>query len=471
MTQSIADVVVIGAGVSGLSVAHWLTKTGVNVTVLEKDPVVGGTMKTVCEDGFIVETGPNSALETTPLMKEIVADCGLEDEFLYASPSGKNRYILRNGTLFSLPLTPPAFLATRLFSFSAKLRLLKEPFIGRANKEESIAEFVERRLGREFLDYAIDPFVAGVFAGRPESLSVRAAFPKLYALEEKYGGLIRGMIGGRRERKQRAEKAKDRAESFSFKSGMQTLPLAIARRLGSRVIVGADVQSVEPIQGTDDSSRGFTVRCKQNGSDLILRAKSVVLSVPAGAASELIRPFSRPTAEVLSSIYYPPVASIFTAFRKADVQGPIDGFGFLVPSRERRQILGSLWSSSLFPGRAPGDLVAFTTFVGGGRQPELVNKDEKDLCDLALTELKNIMQIRGNNVYLRVTRWHKAIPQYELGYLSNVEALERCERQFPGLHFCSNFKGGISVGDCVKSSFEVAQRIESSLDYVNHQSK
>ena len=202
-----------------------------------------------------------------------------------------------------------------------------------------------------------------------------------------------------------------------------------------------------------------------------LHARSIVLSVPASAASDLIRPISAPAAETLSSIYYPPVASIFSAFRKTDVHGPIDGFGFLVPSLERRKILGSLWSSSLFPGRAPEDLVAFTTFVGGGRQPDLVNKDEKELCDLALTELKNIMQIKGNNVYLRVTRWQKAIPQYELGYLSNVQALERCERQFPGLHFCSNFKGGISVGDCVKSSYETAQRIVSSLDHVNHQSK
>jgi protoporphyrinogen/coproporphyrinogen III oxidase len=475
MTQSTADVVIIGAGVSGLSVAHWLSKTGVKVVVLEKDSVVGGTMKTVHEDGFTVEIGPNSALETTPLVKEIVVDCGLEDEFLYANPASKNRYILRNGRLMRLPLTPPAFLTTRLFSLSAKLRILKEPFIGRATEEESIAQFVERRLGREFLDYAIDPFVAGIFAGRPESLSVRAAFPKLYALEDKYGGLIRGMIGGWRERKRRAEKAKDRAEPFSFKSGMQTLPLAIARRMGSSVIVNADVQSVTAAPGIDghaeESRNRFTVVYRHNSLTSTIHAHSVVLSVPASAASDLVRPISSATADVLSSIYYPPVASIFTAFRKSDVHGPIDGFGFLVPSRERRQILGSLWSSSLFPGRAPGNLVGFTTFVGGGRQPELMNKDEKELCDLALTELKNIMQIRGNNVYLRVTRWHKAIPQYELGYLSNVEALERCERQFPGLHFCSNFKGGISVGDCVKSSFETAQRIVSSLDLVNHQSK
>jgi protoporphyrinogen/coproporphyrinogen III oxidase len=472
MMNQHTDVLVIGGGVSGLCVAYWLHKQGIGVTLLEKDREVGGTMKTVHEDGFLVETGPNSALETTPLFKEIIADCGIEDEFVYANPAGANRYILKNGTLHRLPLDPLSFLATDLFSLRAKVRLLMEPFVGRGKKEESIAEFVERRLGREFLDYAIDPFVAGVFAGRPEVLSVRAAFPKLYALEEKYGGLIKGMIRGSKERKARSEKAKDRAESFSFKSGMQVLPSALARRLGARIITDAKVMSIAPTQGThttDGSGTGrYAVTYLHDGSENTIEAHSVVLSVPAASASMLLKTISPATAAMLASIYYPPVASIFAAFQKSDILGPVDGFGFLVPSRERRQILGSLWSSSLFPGRAPDGTVAFTTFVGGGRQPDLVNRDEKELCDLALTELKNIMQITGNSVYLRVTRWQKAIPQYELGYLANVEALERCEQRFPGLYFCSNFKGGISVGDCVKSSRDTAHRIATSLNDPNY---
>ncbi|HTY37819.1 MAG TPA: protoporphyrinogen oxidase [Bacteroidota bacterium] len=473
MLKPYSDVVVIGGGVSGLTAAYWLQKQGVDVQVLEREKEVGGTMKTVSENGFLVETGPNSALETTPYFKEIVADCRLEDEFIYTNPSGNNRYILREGKLLRLPLDPGSFLTTKLFSFKAKARLLLEPFVGRAGSEESIAQFVERRLGREFLDYAIDPFVAGIFAGRPEALSVRAAFPKLYALEANYGGLIKGMIRGSRERKRREEKAKDRAESFSFKSGMQIFPSAIARRLGTRVVTEASVLSIIPTQGShtaaDSAGARFSVTVAQNDSVTTVLAKSVVLSVPAAAASLLMKPISPTTADILSSIYYPPVASIFAAFRKEDVAGPADGFGFLVPSREQRKILGSLWSSSLFPLRAPEGTVAFTTFVGGGRQPDLVNMEENALCDLALTELKNIMQITGNSVYLRVTRWQHAIPQYELGYLANVEALERCEQRFPGLYFCSNFKGGISVGDCVKSSRETAHRIALSLNDPNHQ--
>ena len=176
------DVIVIGEGITGLGIAYWLKKRGVDVAVLAKDNEAGGTMKSVKDQGFLYETGANTALETTPHFKELISDLQLEAEFKYANPTGKNRYILRGGILYSLPLGPKSFISTKLFSGKAKVRLLQEPFIGRAEKEETIAEFVERRLGREFLEYAIDPFVAGVFAGSPQHLSVRSAFPKLYAL-------------------------------------------------------------------------------------------------------------------------------------------------------------------------------------------------------------------------------------------------------------------------------------------------
>src|SRR3989338_3046291 len=232
-------------------------------------------MKSVRRKGFLYETGPNSALETTPLFKELVADLGLESEMVYADPVGKNRFILRDGRLMALPMGPGAVIRTPLFSWTAKFRLMAEPFIGRAEKEESIAEFVTRRIGSEFLDYAIDPFVAGVYAAQPDQLSVRAAFPKLYALEEKYGGLIRGMIGGARERKKREEKAKDRAESFSFLSGMQPLPNALAARLGTSFVTGAVLRSVSPTR------TGFRATVLSGGKRLGISARPVIIAMPA----------------------------------------------------------------------------------------------------------------------------------------------------------------------------------------------
>ncbi|HTY59904.1 MAG TPA: protoporphyrinogen oxidase, partial [Bacteroidota bacterium] len=215
------DAVIVGGGISGLTAAYYLRRAGFQIVVLDPGDAPGGTMRTVRDGGWLVETGPTSALETTPLFGEMFEGLGITPERLYADPSSDRRYILRDSRLHPLPMTPLAFLRSSLWSPKGKLRLMKEPFVGRAEVEETIAQFVTRRLGVEFLDYAINPFVAGVYAGDPARLSVRAAFPKLYALEERYGGLVRGMVRGAGERRKRAEKAKDRARMFSFRQGMQ----------------------------------------------------------------------------------------------------------------------------------------------------------------------------------------------------------------------------------------------------------
>ena len=279
-----ADVVIVGGGISGLSLAWWLHRRGLNPLVLEKDRTVGGTMKTIRESGWLVEQGPNSALETTPLFSELFESLGILGDRVYANPAAAKRYILRNGTLHPLPMSPVAFLKSDLWSLGGKLRLLKEPFVGKGEKEESIAEFVQRRLGREFLDYAINPFVAGVYAGNPENLSVRAAFPKLYALEEKYGGLIKGMIKGRKERRQRAEQSKDRARLFSFREGMNVFPSALAQSLGDQVETGCEI--VELKVGKD---RPYLVEYIHDGGRKIAEAPAVVLSTPASIAAGLIQ--------------------------------------------------------------------------------------------------------------------------------------------------------------------------------------
>ena len=463
------DVIVIGEGITGLGIAYWLKKRGINVIVLAKDNEVGGTMKSVQEQGFLYETGANTGLETTPLIKELVSDLKLESEFIYANPEGKNRYILRNGIMRSMPLGPGSFFSTKLFSTSAKFRVMKEPFIGRAEKEESVAEFVERRLGREFLDYAIDPFVAGVFAGKAEQLSIRSAFPKLYALEEKYGGLVKGMIKGARERKQRAEKAKDRAETFSFVSGMQTLPHVISESLGKSVILNAKVTGIRNLSTTRDeplnepNAKRYLIEYLHSDKDEEIEADFVVFAIPAYDAAPIIKPLSVKTANVLSSIYYPPIISIFLGVKREDVGHKLDGFGFLIPSKEKRQILGCLWNSCLFNNRAPAGMAALNAFAGGARQPELINLSDEHIIQLTLDELKSIMQLSGKPVYLSLTRWQKAIPQYEIGYRHKMVALAQFEESQPGIILTGNYRGGISIGDCIKNAHEIAESISEQI--------
>ena len=452
------SVVVVGAGISGLCVAYWLKQKGIQVTVFEKDSEVGGTMKTIRDDGWLIETGPNTALETTPLFQQLFDELGLTEKRIYTNEVASKRYIVQAGILQPLPMSPLEFITSPLWTLRGKIRLLKEPFIGRARHEESVAEFVERRLGKEFLDYAVNPFVAGVFAGDPKQLSVQTAFPKLYALEEQYGSLIKGMIKSRKERKQRKEQAKDRPKMFSFMDGMQTLPKVLSEKLGSSLKLNATVEQIIPMRAGRFPI--YTVYYNQNEMRLTVQADVVVLATPAYTTAEIIRPIDPEMARTLSSIYYPPVAEVFMGFKQEQVKQQLDGFGFLVPEVEQKKILGTLWSSALFPHRAPEGHIALTTFVGGARQPDLTSRDDEELKRLVLHELQSLMKIEGSPVYSRIIRWEKVIPQYNLGYYKILQAIEMFEKNFQGAFLCSNYKGGISVGDCVMSGEKISKMIE-----------
>jgi oxygen-dependent protoporphyrinogen oxidase len=455
------DVAVIGAGISGLTLAFHLQKRGARVAVLEAADRPGGAIGSRHEDGFLVEAGPNSMLETTPLIGDLVREVGLEHQLLVASPAAKKRFILRDGRLTPLPMSPGAFLGTRLFSAGAKLRLFREPFVKPPppSFEETVAQFVRRRLGEEFLDYAINPFVAGVYAGDPERLSARAAFPKLVELEQRYGSLIRGQIKGARERRARADQSKQTARMLSFWNGMQSLTDAVAAKL-------ADVRVATPVVGLAPLAQGgFLVRCnpRHGGAAREVHARAVVVAVPAYAAAALVAPLSAAVARELEAIVYPPVASAVFGFRRSSLKHPLDGFGFLVPAVEHRRILGTIFSSTLFPNRAPEHHVALTTFVGGMRQPDLATSNEEAVSLTVRAELKPLLKVKSSPVMTALTCWERAIPQYELGHLDRMERIAALERDHPGLAFCANWRGGISVGDCVKSAASAAAKVADYL--------
>ncbi len=448
----------VGGGISGLACAWGLQKGGRDVLVLEAASRAGGTIGTARADGFLVEAGPNSTLDTTPLIGALLEDLGIAGLRIDAAPAARNRYILHQGQLCALPLSPAAFLATPLFSAGAKLRLLREPFIGRspAAAEESVAAFVRRRLGSEFLDRAINPFVAGVYAGAPELLSVRAAFPKLHQLEQAYGSLILGQLLGARARSRDPEKSKQSAAMFAFKDGMQTLTDALARRL-RRVEAGAEALSVQPGTG------GYLVRTQRAGGLREFRARAVVLALPAYAAATLAAPFAPRAAAALGAIPYPPVAVAASAYRKGAIARGLDGFGFLVPQREGRRILGSIFSSTLFAGRAPDGFDLLTTFAGGMRQPALAQGSEAEIAEAVQAEHAEILGAPPRADFMQVRRWPRAIPQYTLGHLARIAQVEDAERELPGLFFCANYRGGVSIGDCIRSAAVIAEQAGAFL--------
>ncbi len=447
-------IAIIGAGISGLTTAWLLKNAGYSVKVFEKNEYAGGSIVTEMENGWLVDLGPNSTLETSQELSQLIENLGLQNEKVYANTLSDNRFIVRNGTLHVLPMKPGAFLKTDLFSWKAKLRLLKEPFIAPTKGDDiSLAEFVRYRLGDEFLDYAINPFVAGVYAGDPEMLSTAAAFPKLYALEQNYGGLIKGMIKGAKERKKRSEVAKDRAKMFSFVNGMAVLPRILTKELGDALILQAEVRSLK------QTAEGYVLGVLQNGKISEESFKQVVISIPTYAQSNLLENIAGEKIALLNAVDYPPVAVVFLGFKRDDIAHPLDGFGFLVPEVEKRQILGTIFSSTLFPGRSPQGHVALTTFVGGMRQPENALLQDDQLSARVLADLKDLLGVRGKPTFVRIRRWPKAIPQYKVGYKAVQQVFSELEERHSGLYFAGNFRRGISLGDSVLSAHETVNRI------------
>ena len=454
------SVAIIGAGITGLTAAFRLQRENIPVTVYEASPRVGGPMQSIRRDGYLAECGPNSILETSPLITNLVKDVGLEARRVYGNPAAKNRFIVRDGKLIAAPDSPGKFFATPLFSAGAKLRLAGEPFVGRGMEpEEALGSFVRRRLGQEFLDYAINPFVGGIYAGDPELLSVQQAFPKLHAVEQQYGSLILGQFLGARERKRRGEVSKQNAPMFSFDTGLETLPNAIAERLGRAVRLNSPVNL---LRETDTAWEVTT-------DDTFEEHSAVLLAVGAHQLARMrIEAPGFPDLSPLAEIIYPPVASVTLGFRRLDVKEALDGFGVLVPQAEGLSILGTLFTSSLFPNRAPDRHVTLTSYVGGARAPHLALKKRQELVDIVLNDVRKLLGVTGAPTFEECFVFPEAIPQYNVGYGRFKQLMSAAEAAAPGLLISGNARCGISLGDSILSAHKGAENLENYLSRVDH---
>lgn len=459
------DVCIIGAGISGLGVAHFLRRKGLHVMVLERSARAGGVIRTRRLRGFLFDQGPNSTLNASAALKQIIADLNLRDRMVTAGTHAGNRYVWRRGKLRLVPMGPGALVQTDLLTWRGKIRLLAEPLIPpkKDGGDESVAQFVRRRLGQEFLDYLINPFVAGVYAGDPSQLSIRAAFRRVYDLEQQHGGLIRGFVAKRKAAKRTGQPDRTRAGLISFDAGMQVLTDALARSLGTALVLQTEVQELVA------EKEGFRILASTPaGERVAIHSRQVVLATPARQSARLLRRLSPAASRALEEIPYAPVAVVFMGYPEHAPRRSLNGFGFLVPAVERRQILGCIWSSSLFPHRAPDGFVALTTFVGGTRQPELAALEEKPLSSLVQKELAELMGLSGSPEFTAVKKWKQAIPQYDLQHESRLRAIEAAEQAIPGLHVAGNFRRGISVADCLDQAAELAERIAATCEAREH---
>ena len=441
---------VIGGGISGLAAAWRLQARGVAVTLFEATDRTGGVIRSTRREGFLVDEGPNTLVARSAVVMDALDALNLTRSRIPANETASARYVVRDGALVRVPMAPPELLTTRLLSTRAKLRLLREPFIRAGDGDESLADFVRRRLGPEVLDYAVNPFVAGVYAGDPADLSTRWAFPTLHALEREHGSLLRGLI--RRARNRADAPTKPSPHPFSFRDGMQALPDAFAEHIGAE-----SIRLRAPVVALRRDADGWLVTASSDGTAHEERFDGVVFTAPLHRLPAIdFEPGLdlRPLAEVV----YPPLSVLALGFRRADVGHPLDGFGVLVPEREGLSLLGALFSSTLFPGRAPDDHVLLTCFAGGTRHPDLATRPTDDLVQIALADLRSLLDVQGEPVFVHRVLWERAIPQYRVGYGRVIETLDALEERHPGLAFAGNVRRGISVGDALEAGLEAAER-------------
>lgn len=453
-------VAIIGAGITGLTAAFYLKRKGIPVTVYEASGRVGGVIQSLRKDGYIAEFGPNTILETSPKIAQLVRDAGLQSRRLDTDPKAEARYVVRYKRPIAMPSSPLGFFTTELFTAKAKLALLREPFVSRPRDgmEESIAQFVVRRFNREFLDHAVDALVAGIYAGDPYKLSVTHAFPKLKALEDNYGSMIKGQIFGASERKRRGEVAKDRAPKFSFDQGLQALPDALAEQLGTAVQINTFVEAVT------QTGDGWTLASRRDGQEFHSEHSAVVYAGTAFRLATLRMESRLPlNLTVFSEIRHPPVASVVLGFRREDVSHPCEGFGMLIPKVEGFKILGTIFSSSLFPNRAPAGHLTLTSYVGGERNPELAVLPAEKLYELTCEDLRVLLGVKGKPTFQHSGFYPRAIPQYNVGYGRFRALMTEIESKATGFFLAGHYRDGVSLSDSIISGMNAVERVEKFL--------
>lgn len=462
--QITSEVTVIGAGLTGLTTAYWLSRKGVSVHVVETRGRIGGQISTNHYNEFVFETGPTTGAVSTPEVAELMDDlaitsggkCVLET----APDSSKRRLIWKGSRFHDLPSGPISAITTPLFRFSDKLRILGEPWRSKGtDQDETVGALARRRLGRSFVDYAVDPFVSGVYAGNPDTLVTRHALPKLYNLEQDYGSFIRGALAKMKEPKSQRDRLATK-KVFSAQGGLIHIPEAEAQFIGNEhITLGASQVKVMP---HDDVWHTTYVNAK--GESCLLTSRQVVTTCGAYSLPDLLPFIDQQTIAPVASLHYAPVMEVNVGMTDT-YGGDYRAFGGLVPTIEHEQILGILFPSACFTGRAPKGGALFSFFIGGVKHPELVDLSDEDVRNLVTDGLHRMLKFpdKAEPAFIDISRHKKAIPQYTVDSALRFDTVNALERQYSGLTLAGNLRDGIGMAHRITQATRIANQISNNI--------
>ncbi len=456
-------IVIAGGGISGLTLAYNLINENpdLQLNIFEADNRPGGKIWTDRTDGYLCEKGPNGFLDNKPMTLQLCRSLGIEP--VRSNENAAKRFILSDNRLKPLPKSLLSFIRSDLLTWAGKFRLLFELNAPKGPPDETVADFILRRLGREALEKLIDPMCSGIYAGDPYKMSIKNCFPRIKELEQEYGSLIRALINIRKQKKRQALQCnagcnpQNKEEVSvapggtltSFYDGAQTITDTLAMKLGTHLKTGVSVHGISRDNG---AYQVYT-------SASTVTADAVVIATPAYATANILRDFDAELSRTLSAIPYPHLSVVCFGYKREKVSHPLNGFGFLVPRIENRHILGSLWDSSIFPNRASEGHILLRTMIGGTRSPEIATMDNSRLTDIVFNELRSVVGLKTEPDMVRIYRWERAIPQYLLGHNKALNVIEKRLGDYPGLYLTGNAYRGIGINDCVENSYKLAQDI------------
>jgi oxygen-dependent protoporphyrinogen oxidase len=449
-------VAVIGSGISGLTLAHTLGRVApgrVRVTLLEREARIGGVIRTDRLDGYLCEWGPSGFLDRAPDTQALIDELGLRDRLSPSRDEARRRFIYRGGKLREVPSGLKSFLTGNLLSVRGRLRVALEPFPrAGSGDDESIHQFAARRLGVEIADVVVDAMTTGIYGSSSRDLSIRACFPQLWQMERDHGSVVRGML--RRKRSSSAPRTSSFGRLVSFDNGIESLVAALGRSLGDAVRLGTSVEALQP---PAEPGRGpWTIRTSEPAT---LTADHVVVATNAHAASRLLAPVHAELASLLDAIRFVPMVVVCLGFDAAAADARFDGFGFLVPKGESARILGAMWESSIFEGRAPAGHSLVRLMLGGGRDPGVVALDDGEIVAVARQDLKDACGVTTPPAFVRVFRQRPGLPQYAVGHAARVARIDELAAQHRGLHLLGNSYHGVALNACITGARDLAKQL------------